>query len=411
MLSGLSAARRAIYITTAASIIVAASAAFAPAGAQQSGSPPMEPSLNQTPMLPPQGAQNLPDVPTAALNANLLANPDAATAGSADNASTQAAPVIQWLLANNATVTPLGNAGGLAGWLISKNGAQQTIYVTPDGKHIVAGIMASDTGEDITALQLTALTLGHAPVITKTDPSGRGQPAKSPTPNTAPFDPAAAANNDYSSETNATQASVVSSGPTALPQPSNMNPAAAVVGNMAMAQPDMHELTMSPADLSKALNQTAIFTLGAVGKPDLVMLADPNCPYCHASWNLLGPLVQSGKIDVTVMLVSVLRGSDDKAIDLLANPAIGTAWLSGEGSEDGVQITKPGPKANISGARFLLTKNNEFKTAIKLEGTPTLLWVSRANSHSPYRVYRGTGLAGVGGFLTDVENTQVATIK
>jgi hypothetical protein len=173
----------------------------------------------------------------------------------------------------------------------------------------------------------------------------------------------------------------------------------------------MHEIGVSPSQLADAINHTAVFTVGAAGKPDLIMIADPNCPYCHASWSLLAPLVQAGKIDLTVILVDVLSGSKKKALNLLANPNIGGAWLAGQGSEEGIPVDAPPPTANMKTAAFYLSANESFAQNVKLSGTPTVLWVARPDAGSAYKVYRGTGLAGVGGFLTAMQDAQVATIK
>jgi len=305
-------------------------------------------------------------------------------------------PFIQWILANNATATPLGDVGGLQGWLISNGHTQQTIYVTPDGKHAVIGILASVGGEDVTALQLTALTLGHAPVITKNDPSGRGRPdgvdvktsgLSNPAPQPAP--PVSASG---TSEATA-------------------NPVADALGNLATGKPDMEELAVTPTQMAKAIDNTAVFTVGAEGKPDMVMIADPNCPYCHASWNLLAPLVKDGKIDLTVILVDWLNGSKEKALDLLANPDIGNAWDQGQGSVEGIPVSRPQPGADMKTAAFYLAHNEAFAKAVDISGTPTVIWVARKDAKSQYKVFKGTGLAGVGGFLTAVQDSQVATMR
>jgi protein-disulfide isomerase len=362
--------------------------------------PPPLPELN-APAAPAQAsAVSVPDVPDAALDANILTAPPAAAGGSG-NGNVADVPFMQWVLANNATVTPLGNVGGLEGWLLSNKVSQQTIYITPDGKHAVIGIMAAIGGEDITGLQLTALMLGHAPVITKSDPSGRGTPQSAQTISNSPPSPppAPAANQNVQSS--------VSAGA----MPAGASPIAAAMGQLATAEPDMNELDVTPTQMAKAIDNTAVFTVGAPGKPDLVMLADPNCPYCHASWTLLGPLVQDGKIDVTVILIDWLNGSKEKALDLLANPDVADAWDAGQGSVDGVPVSSPGPKADMKLAAYYLAHNEAFAKAVDINGTPTLIWVARKDAKSPYKVFKGTGLAGVGGFLTAVQDSQVATMR
>ena len=59
------------------------------------------------------------------------------------------------LVAGDVVVTALGEVGGLSGHLIeSASGDHQVVYVTPDGEHLVSGLMFASGGGNVTNRQL-----------------------------------------------------------------------------------------------------------------------------------------------------------------------------------------------------------------------------------------------------------------
>lgn len=291
------------------------------------------------------------------------------------------APILRWLRSEGAALTPLGLTGGLAGWLVQKDGHSQTVYVTPDGKHIVAGILAGIGGSDLTAIQLEALVITHG----KRELAAMGAPATLVAP--SPVKPKV-----ETTQRTTGPAPIVLHAASGTSLATKNNP-----GGNAILLP-----RLTPAALIKQLRKTEHFTVGYPHLPDMIMIADPTCSVCHASWTLLSPLVRSRRIDVTVVLIDALPGSTKLALDLLADPQVGAAWDRGVGSQAGVPIPHDDSGKAAIRARKYLKDNDRFAYMAKVMATPTVFWVGKG-SH----VYRGTGLSGVAGFLTAVENHAV----
>lgn len=313
-------------------------------------------------------------------------------------------PVVKWLRSQGATLTPLGVAGGLEGWLVQKDNHMQVVYVTPDGNNLVSGIMASTGGEDVTALQLEAMRIGKPPAIapgalqavpssqnTAPSPSDGVTPQQADAPPGLPnIDPPV-----MSDHPTASAPSVVGPSPqAALPSTDQGG------DNAVMAATRLPNL--SKADFTASLGKTANFTVGYPGLPDVVMIADPTCPVCHASWSLLAPLVAEKKIDVTVVLIDLLPNSQTDAIDLLGSKALGEEWLKGAGSVNGVKVPAI-PAAQMADGSKYLKMNEKFAYQASVNSTPTVFWVTPKGD-----VFRGVGLTGVAGFLAAAEQQQAA---
>jgi len=72
-------------------------------------------------------------------------------------AASETPSAIEYLKRQGNEVIALGKANGLDGYLLIKGAHKQTVYVTPDGKAVIAGLMFNDLGENLTANQLRNL--------------------------------------------------------------------------------------------------------------------------------------------------------------------------------------------------------------------------------------------------------------
>jgi thiol:disulfide interchange protein DsbG len=104
--------------------------------------------------------------------------------------------------------------------------------------------------------------------------------------------------------------------------------------------------------------------------PHLWMLVDPQCIYSIRAMQMLQPYVVSGRLQLSVVPLSVLDYEDKgqstrSALALLSKPAdkIIAAWQSGDVGG------APGPEANQR-----LAANMAIAHSIGLRGTPTLVW-------------------------------------
>ncbi len=141
-----------------------------------------------------------------------------------------------------------------------------------------------------------------------------------------------------------------------------------IVGSGNQAQP---AVATAPGGAALPLVQKA--SAGSDGSstaPHLWMLIDPQCIYSVRAMQMLQPFLASGRLQVSVVPLSVLdyedRGQSTRsALALLSQPAdkIVAAWQSGD-----VGGT-PAPAAQQR-----LAENMGIAHAIGLRGTPTLIW-------------------------------------
>jgi hypothetical protein len=148
------------------------------------------------------------------------------------------------------------------------------------------------------------------------------------------------------------------------------------------------------------VEKTAYFPVGKEGAPTLYMVADPQCPHCHATWAYLKPLVAQGKIMVKVILVAALPGSDRVALSLLSQPNPGRAWWDGEGSESGHPVLPggtSGSQAERNGQKYL-DINMQFLRAHRIDGTPWMGYIGNDG-----KVYQMEGDQDIPAFLSNMK--------
>jgi thiol:disulfide interchange protein DsbG len=120
-----------------------------------------------------------------------------------------------------------------------------------------------------------------------------------------------------------------------------------------------------------ALLRKAFFgTIGPASAPHLFMLVDPQCIYSVRALQMLQPYVAAGRLQVSVIPLSVLDHEDQgqstrSALALLSKPAdeLVSAWRAGSVNDP------PSPEAAER-----LRANMAIAQAIGLKGTPTFIW-------------------------------------
>jgi thiol:disulfide interchange protein DsbG len=120
-----------------------------------------------------------------------------------------------------------------------------------------------------------------------------------------------------------------------------------------------------------ALLRKAFFgTIGPASAPHLFMLVDPQCIYSVRALQMLQPYVAAGRLQVSVIPLSVLDHEDQgqstrSALALLSKPAdeLVSAWRAGSVNDT------PSPEAAER-----LRANMAIAQAIGLKGTPTFIW-------------------------------------
>jgi thiol:disulfide interchange protein DsbG len=111
-------------------------------------------------------------------------------------------------------------------------------------------------------------------------------------------------------------------------------------------------------------------TVGVATAPHLWMLIDPQCIYSVRAFQMLQPYVSSGRLQLSVIPLSVLDYEDKgqstrSALALLSNPSeqIVSSWQAGK---------TEGPSAPAAADH--LRVNMAISNAIPLQGTPTFVW-------------------------------------
>ena len=212
----------------------------------------------------------------------------------------------QLTAAANGNVTPLAPQHGLEGLFVRSGSQFQVFYVTPDKERVVPGVLWDMSGKDVTRDQVANVP-GAIPTV--------------------------------------------------------------VVGNVDSASKD--STPGSQARSALPLVEKASFgTVGPASAPHLWMLIDPQCIYSVRAYQMLHPFIQAGKLQVSIIPLSVLDYEDNgqstkSALALLSKPAdqLASAWQAGSVNDP------PSPAAADR-----LRTNMAIAQSIGLQGTPTLVW-------------------------------------
>ena len=241
----------------------------------------------------------------------LVSTPEGPTPVGADRVGR--VPALRRIASNGAQLFDLGVQHGLQ-TIFARNGTTfQVFYLAPDGQAAVGGVMWDATGRNITRGQVASIE-GAIPTVTI-----GAQPVPTPLPS-AP--------------------------------------------DQVAARPSEKALKVAEA--------TNFGTAGPETAPRLYVFIDPLCSFSVRAMDQLRPYVAAGRVQVAVIPLSVLDYEDQgrstiAAKALLSLPAeqIVAAWRD--------QQTTPIPPAGPDAAARL-ERNMAAAEALKLQGTPTLVW-------------------------------------
>lgn len=214
-------------------------------------------------------------------------------------------------------VMELGNPHGLRGLFVRNGGQFQVFYATPDGGRVIPGSMFDARGRNLTREQIASIP-GAVPTVVIGD--AQSVPAR---PGQAVAPPAVAP------------------------------PAQVAAGS-----------------LLQAVEAAAYGTSGPSSAPRLYVFVDPLCGPSVRAMEQLRPHVAAGRVQLAVVPVAVLDPNNQgrssqaaKAMLGLPRDAMVAAWGAGklEGS------TEPAAEQRLAG-------NMAVAAALRLRGTPTLVW-------------------------------------
>lgn len=129
----------------------------------------------------------------------------------------------------------------------------------------------------------------------------------------------------------------------------------------------------APAESALKIARGTIFgTAGPSSAPRLYMFIDPLCSFSVRAMDQLRPYVAAGKLQVAVIPLSVLDYEDQgrstvaaKALLSLPTDKMAAAWRD----QQTIPLPPEGPDASAH-----LSQNMAAAGALKLRGTPTIVW-------------------------------------
>ncbi len=184
-------------------------------------------------------------------------------------------PVLASIQKTGSKLYYLGKRMGMDGWFIVKDGQVQMVYATTDNKGALIGAIFGENGENITAEQVNALVQSNKEVADMINSAQKEQLAI-----TQAGAPAAAA-------TVASNAGV---------------PSAA----------------LSPGErLIHDLSVDSTVVVGNAAAPELLMVMDPHCPHCQATWKALREIVMRGSLHIRMIPIGTQGTDDERAAAVL----------------------------------------------------------------------------------------------
>ncbi len=311
------------------------------------------------------------------------------------------APILLKLRAAGYQLTFLGEEGGVRGYFASFGKIKQPIYVTPDGNHFILGYLVQRGGKNVSGVQIgemrarfdadTAAKGGKATA----DTGSKIEAASEPTNQAVPARPAAETASQPASDISlppvpapAPEAPVtggeapVSSGESPAPQGSTLpgsqpvklpearGPAAGAEGNPS----SRWYSAVDKGDFLQAMQTATYFDVGSQSAPTTIyMVADPNCPYCHQTWDYLKSYVQAGSVKVRIVMIAFLQGSDEKAREIMLSARPGLRYLESDGGRN-VRIESDTNSAQWKAMAGHLLNNINFAKRFGISATPFLAY-------------------------------------
>ena len=180
-------------------------------------------------------------------------------------------PVLTSIQKAGAKLYYLGARFGMDGWFIVKDGQVQIAYSTPDNKGALVGALFGEDGENITSLQVGNLVKNNKEVA----------------------DLIATAQKEQAAISQVGTPSAAASAPTSSTLPST---------------------PLSPGErLFHDLSLASTVVVGNSSAPEIMMVMDPRCPHCQATWKALRESVTKGTIHIRMIPIGGQDTDNERA--------------------------------------------------------------------------------------------------
>lgn len=205
----------------------------------------------------------------------ITADPKAVKEMQSNTVDLKKIPLIQNLLVNGTEVYYLGVRSGMHGFLLYKDGQVQVMYLPPDQQSVIFGSMYMTDGANITTQQISDASNENTQLKALLTASAEQQKELERNMR-APF----------------TQDKVIEEKQKALP------------GGSVSLTPGEHLF----ADFLSA----AGVVVGQEGKPLVLMLVDPHCQFCKATWGELYEPLTKGQLRVKLIPIGAEGSENEK---------------------------------------------------------------------------------------------------
>jgi hypothetical protein len=207
-------------------------------------------------------------------------------------------PILAEYIKQGAHVYFMGAHGGLNGWFIIKDNQIQMGYSTADNKNIVMGVLFDEKGQNYSAAQFDELSKNNKDVSAFLNNLNVGATLNNMPPGMRP--------------------------PPLPPLPPSLTTLATVSPSQ---QTPAEPAPLSPGEkLMRDLDQAAGVNIGAASAPKLLMVMDPNCPHCQATWRVLRDAVFKNNLQVRLIPIGQNDEDERAAARLLQTPDPLSAW-------------------------------------------------------------------------------------
>jgi thiol:disulfide interchange protein DsbG len=242
-------------------------------------------------------------------------------------------PVLANMIKAGAKLYYMGTRSNLDGWLIVKDGGMQIVYSAADKKNVIIGAMFDENGEDVTSAQVKKLMDSNKDLSAMMLGAAQEQQA--------------------------------------------INQVGTPAAGTPVTSSTMPSVTVSPGErLYQELSAATGVTLGTA-TPKLLMIMDPNCPHCQATWRNLRDAVFKKTLQVRLIPIAAADSDNERAAGQLLHAADPlNAWDKYVGADKG-----QGDKTQLAG-----TPDQTTITALRANHTLIDNWHI---DQTPYLVYRG----------------------
>jgi len=237
-------------------------------------------------------------------------------------------PVLAKLLGTGAKFFYLGSHSNMNGWFVIKDGQVQIVYSTPDNKSALVGAMFGDNGDNLTTTQVSDLVQNNKEVA------------------------------NLIAEAQKEQLAISQAGSPAANTP-------------APASGAMPSTPLSPGErLIHDLSAASTVVVGVPNSPEILMVMDPHCAHCQATWKALHDVVAKGSVHLRMIPIGSQDTDNERAAAILlgvSDPL--NAW---DAYVNGDKTTLAGtPSATALAA---VRANHAVIDSWKIENTPYLVY-------------------------------------